>query len=59
MEKMAEQFGLAGRHWILKCNHSLWRSVPQSFIRLPYCLQSVVIGSSLPGTGYWYHFNNR
>jgi hypothetical protein len=27
MEKMAEEFGLAGRHWILKCNHSFWRSV--------------------------------
>jgi len=28
MEKMVKQFGLAGRHWILQCNHSFWRSVP-------------------------------
>lgn len=31
----------------------------QSFIELPYCFHSVVIGSSLPDTGYWLDIGNR
>ena len=44
MEKMAEQFGLAGRHCLLHFNHSLWRIVPTELYRTAILLSQC---------GYW------